>query len=172
MRSDHAQGYIRVDWYTPDGLPNWGDGRLTILGTDGYIELRKYVDIVGRPGTDHPVGARAPAHCTSVGKVLLAHQPQEIVRQVIDNGLTRFTQNTIITGEALPSSPPIAVHTPAPGTSGGVDFRAGSLPVVVQATDAHWHDSVTIAPEEVEIGKLTTAFNTASVPCDCSSLLL
>lgn len=47
------RGYIRLDWYTPDALPNWGDGRLTILGTDGYIELRKYVDVAGRPGTDH-----------------------------------------------------------------------------------------------------------------------
>jgi predicted dehydrogenase len=53
LRSDSGSGYIRVDWYTPDGLANWGDGRLTILGTDGYIELRKYVDIAGRPGTDH-----------------------------------------------------------------------------------------------------------------------
>jgi predicted dehydrogenase len=48
-----ASGYIRVDWFTPDGLPTWGDGRLTILGTDGYIELRKYVDLAGRPGKDH-----------------------------------------------------------------------------------------------------------------------
>jgi predicted dehydrogenase len=53
LRGDLAQGYLRVDWYTPDGLANWGDGRLTILGTDGYIELRKYIDIAGRPGTDH-----------------------------------------------------------------------------------------------------------------------
>jgi predicted dehydrogenase len=49
----NSTGYIRVDWYTPDGLPNWGDGRLTLLGTEGYIELRKYVDIGGRKGTDH-----------------------------------------------------------------------------------------------------------------------
>jgi predicted dehydrogenase len=53
LRSPHASGYVRVDWCTPDGLPTWGDGRLTILGTEGYIELRKYVDIAGRPGTDH-----------------------------------------------------------------------------------------------------------------------
>lgn len=53
LRSDKGQGYIRVDWYTPDALPTWGDGRLTILGTEGTIELRKYVDIAGRPGTDH-----------------------------------------------------------------------------------------------------------------------
>ena len=53
LRSENSQGYIRVDWYTPDALPNWGDGRLTILGTKGYIELRKYIDVAGRGGTDH-----------------------------------------------------------------------------------------------------------------------
>jgi predicted dehydrogenase len=53
LRSENASGYFRVDWFTPDGLPTWGDGRLTIVGTEGYIELRKYVDIGGRPGTDH-----------------------------------------------------------------------------------------------------------------------
>ena len=40
-----ATGYFRVDWFTPDGLSTWGDGRTFILGTDGYIELRKYVDL-------------------------------------------------------------------------------------------------------------------------------
>ncbi|UXN75047.1 Gfo/Idh/MocA family oxidoreductase [Devosia sp. A8/3-2] len=53
LRSDKASGYVRVDWFTPDGLPTRGDGRLTILGTEGYIELRKYVDIAGRDGKDH-----------------------------------------------------------------------------------------------------------------------
>lgn len=53
VRSDHATGYIRIDWFTPDGLATWGDGRTFILGTDGYIEMRKYIDIVGRPGGNH-----------------------------------------------------------------------------------------------------------------------
>lgn len=53
LRSDRASGYCRVDWFTPDGLPTWGDGRLTVVGTAGTIELRKYLDIEGRPGTDH-----------------------------------------------------------------------------------------------------------------------
>ena len=53
LRGDGGTGYIRVDWFTPDGLPTWGDGRLTILGTEGYIELRKYVDIAGAAGSDH-----------------------------------------------------------------------------------------------------------------------
>ena len=44
-----ATNYYRVDWFTPDGLSNWGDGRTLILGTDGYIELRKFVNVtVGR----------------------------------------------------------------------------------------------------------------------------
>jgi predicted dehydrogenase len=53
LRGDKGAGYIRVDWFTPDGLSTWGDGRLTILGTDGFIEIRKNVDIGGRPGGSH-----------------------------------------------------------------------------------------------------------------------
>jgi predicted dehydrogenase len=53
LRCDGGSGYIRVDWFTPDGLPTWGDGRLTILGTDGFIEARKNVDLAGRPGGNH-----------------------------------------------------------------------------------------------------------------------
>ena len=52
-RSNGSRGYVRVDWFTPDGLPTWGDGRLFILGTEGSIEIRKYIDVQGRPGTDH-----------------------------------------------------------------------------------------------------------------------
>ncbi|MBN9345095.1 MAG: hypothetical protein J0I48_02685 [Devosia sp.] len=53
IQSASATGYVRVDWFTPAGLGIWGDGRLTLVGTEGYIELRKYIDIAGRPGKDH-----------------------------------------------------------------------------------------------------------------------
>ena len=53
LRGDRGFGYVRVDWFTPKGLGTWGDGRLFILGTEGYIELRKYVDIMGRKGGNH-----------------------------------------------------------------------------------------------------------------------
>ena len=53
IQGSHGSGYIRVDWFTPDGLNTWGDGRLTVLGTDGYIEIRKNADIAGRNGGDH-----------------------------------------------------------------------------------------------------------------------
>jgi predicted dehydrogenase len=53
LRGNAGFGYVRLDWFTPKGLGTWGDGRLFILGTDGYIELRKYVDIAGRKGGNH-----------------------------------------------------------------------------------------------------------------------
>ena len=53
VRGDGGTGYIRVDWFTPGGLKSWGDGRLTILGTKGFIEIRKNVDIAGREGGNH-----------------------------------------------------------------------------------------------------------------------
>jgi predicted dehydrogenase len=45
LRGNRGMGYVRLDWFTPDGLGTWGDGRLFVLGTDGYIELRKYVNV-------------------------------------------------------------------------------------------------------------------------------
>lgn len=69
LRAHAATGFIRVDWYTQNGLPAWGDGRLFLLGTEGTIELRKYVDLDGRPGADHLflVDARESRHidCSS-----------------------------------------------------------------------------------------------------------
>ncbi len=65
-----ASGYIRVDWFTPDGLPTWGDGRTMILGTEGYIELRKYIDL-GNPGGGvvHLVNGEKHQEFHVVGKV-------------------------------------------------------------------------------------------------------
>jgi predicted dehydrogenase len=45
LRGDRGFGYVRLDWFTPDGLGTWGDGRLFVLGTEGYIEVRKYADV-------------------------------------------------------------------------------------------------------------------------------
>jgi len=49
LATPSVRGYVRLDWFTPDGLPTWGDGRLFVVGT----ELRKNLDIEGRSGTDH-----------------------------------------------------------------------------------------------------------------------
>ncbi|MDN3242088.1 Gfo/Idh/MocA family protein [Glycomyces tritici] len=66
-------GYVRVDWFTPEGLGVFGDGRTLLLGTDGYIELRKYIDI----GTDN-----------GGGQVLLVNQKGQY--RFNANGLTGF----------------------------------------------------------------------------------
>jgi predicted dehydrogenase len=53
LRGDRGFGYVRLDWFTPDGLGTWGDGRLFILGTEGYMEVRKYTNVaVSRQGNN------------------------------------------------------------------------------------------------------------------------
>lgn len=50
-----ATQHFRVDWFTPDGLSTWGDGRIFIEGTEGYIELRKYVNVGNNDGIGNHV---------------------------------------------------------------------------------------------------------------------
>ncbi len=54
-----ATGYFRVDWFSPKGLQTWGDGRTFILGTEGYIELRKYIDMARSTQEGHVYWANA-----------------------------------------------------------------------------------------------------------------
>lgn len=53
VRGDKGTALIRVDWYNPDGSKTWGDTRLLVLGTEGYIEVRPTIDLAGQPGGDH-----------------------------------------------------------------------------------------------------------------------
>ena len=82
LESESARGYIRVDWFTPEALPNWGDGRLMLLGTEGTIELRKYVDVGGAPGTDHLFlvnGTRCERmDCTKAGRPYFARLAADV----------------------------------------------------------------------------------------------
>ena len=66
-----ASCYFRVDWFTPDGLGSWGDGRTFILGTDGYIELRKYLDLARDPEGNqvYLVNGDSEQHMQVTGKV-------------------------------------------------------------------------------------------------------
>lgn len=66
-----ATMYFRVDWLTPAGLSTWGDGRTIILGTDGYIELRKYVDVGREPEGDqlYLVNGGGETHLRLAGQV-------------------------------------------------------------------------------------------------------
>ncbi|MBN9472190.1 MAG: Gfo/Idh/MocA family oxidoreductase [Bosea sp.] len=97
LRSDRASGYIRVDWFTADGLPTWGDGRLTILGTEGTIELRKYLDIAGRPGTDHLflVDKAGTRHIDASGEPLTYFR--DLVADVTNRSERAVTQRHVFT---------------------------------------------------------------------------
>lgn len=53
LKGNGGSGYIRVDWFTPDSLKTWGDGRLTILGTEGFIEIRKNIDLARNSSGNH-----------------------------------------------------------------------------------------------------------------------
>jgi len=93
VRSPHATGYIRIDWFTPDGLATWGDGRIFILGTQGYIEMRKYIDIAGRKGGNHLflVNHKETKYydCTGV------YMPfgEQLVNDVVNRSETAMTQD-------------------------------------------------------------------------------
>ena len=71
LGNNGTSNYVRVDWFTPDGLSTWGDGRTVILGTKGYIELRKYVDVArDRAGDNiYLVDDRGEQHLNVAGKV-------------------------------------------------------------------------------------------------------
>lgn len=92
VRGDGGSGYFRVDWFTPDGLKSWGDGRLTILGTDGYIELRKNIDIVGREGGNHLfLVDHKEARYIDCGEVALTYGPA-LVQDILNRTETAMTQ--------------------------------------------------------------------------------
>ena len=92
VRGNGGTGYMRLDWFTPDGLPTWGDTRLTILGTDGYIEVRKNVDLAGRPGANHLFIADAKGvRYVDCGKVALPFGSQ-LVDDVLNRTETAMTQ--------------------------------------------------------------------------------
>jgi predicted dehydrogenase len=103
LRGDGGFGYVRVDWFTPNGLGTWGDGRLFILGTGGYIELRKYADIAGRRGGDHLfiVDQKAAARYIDCSNVTLPFGPQ-FVSDIVNRTHTAQDQaQALLTAEIV-----------------------------------------------------------------------
>jgi predicted dehydrogenase len=109
-------GYVRVDWFTPDGLSTWGDGRLFILGTEGYIELRKYVNIAsGLDGGNHLyIVDRKEARYIDCKNVPLPFGPQ-FVEDIVDRTQTAQDQEQallaaelVLTGQKNATQPTIA----------------------------------------------------------------
>jgi predicted dehydrogenase len=97
-----VSGYFRVDWLTPEGLSSWGDGRLTILGTSGYIELRKYVDIATGHGTDrlYIVNGQGEHVVSCKGKVGFPFFSQ-LIRDCLERTETAMTQEHVFKAAEL-----------------------------------------------------------------------
>ena len=95
-------GYIRVDWFTPDGLPTWGDGRLFLLGTEGYIELRKYLDVAGRPGANNLLMAdKAGVKYVDCSKVHLPFGPQFVTDVVERTSVAQDQAQALLAAELV-----------------------------------------------------------------------
>jgi predicted dehydrogenase len=92
LRGDGGTGYVRLDWFTPDGLGVWGDTRIIVEGTGGYIEVRKNIDIAGRQGPEHLfiVDGDSVRHIDCSG-VELPYGPQ-IVDDVVNRTETAMSQ--------------------------------------------------------------------------------
>lgn len=96
-----ATNYFRVDWFTPDGLRSWGDGRTFILGTDGYIEMRKYLNVGTGQGGDQLflVDKNKEHHFELTGKVGFKYFGQLILDCInrTENAMTQ--EHALLAGE-------------------------------------------------------------------------
>jgi len=102
MSGNGGTGYVRVDWFTPDGLPTWGDGRLFVLGTEGYIELRKYVNVATelKGGNHLYIVDRKQARYIDCNKVPLPFGPQ-FVRDVVERSAVAQDQEQALLAAEL-----------------------------------------------------------------------
>lgn len=93
VMNNGSTGFVRVDWFSPEGLRTWGDGRTVILGTDGYIELRKYVNIAADDGTDHVflVNGTGEQYINAAGRVGYPFFGA-LIRDCLDRTETAMTQ--------------------------------------------------------------------------------
>jgi len=101
LRGDRGLGYVRLDWFTPDGLGTWGDGRLFLLGTDGYIEIRKYADVgVKRQGNNLFIVDNKQARSIDCNQMPLPFGPQ-FVADIVNRTHTAQDQDECLLAAQL-----------------------------------------------------------------------
>ena len=102
MSGSGGTGYVRVDWFTPNGLGTWGDGRLFVLGTEGYIELRKYADPAGKPGGNHLfIVDGKSARYLDCSKVYLPFGPQFVTDVVERTQIAQDQEQALLAAELV-----------------------------------------------------------------------
>jgi predicted dehydrogenase len=112
MSGDGGTGYVRVDWFTPDGLSTWGDGRLFILGTEGYIELRKYINVASNlAGGNHLyIVDRKQARYIDCKNVELPFGPQFVTDIVERSSLAQDQEQALLAAELVLKAQKIATR--------------------------------------------------------------
>jgi predicted dehydrogenase len=119
LTTPSVRGYARVDWFTPDGLPTWGDGRLFLLGTEGTLELRKNLDIEGREGADHLFLATRDATRYIDCSALEVTYYRDFLADIRDGSQTTMPQDDVFTvcRLALDAQAQATRYTPRTGAS-------------------------------------------------------
>ena len=112
MTGNGGTGYVRVDWFTPDGLDTWGDGRLFVLGSEGYIELRKYTNVAsGLKGGNHLyVVDKQQARYIDCGKVTLPFGPQFVADVVERTEVAQNQEQALLAAELVLQAQKIATR--------------------------------------------------------------
>ncbi len=102
LRGDRGLGYVRLDWFTPDGLGTWGDGRLFILGTDGYIEVRKYANVaVSHEGNNLFIVDKDNARYIDCNNMTLPFGPQFVADIVNRTHLAQDLDEALLAAELV-----------------------------------------------------------------------
>ncbi|HTX76435.1 MAG TPA: Gfo/Idh/MocA family oxidoreductase [Terracidiphilus sp.] len=102
LRGDRGLGYVRLDWFTPDGLGTWGDGRLFILGTEGYIEVRKYTNVaVSKQGNNLYIVDRNSARFIDCNNMPLPFGPEFVADIVNRTHLAQDQEQCLLAAELV-----------------------------------------------------------------------
>ncbi len=102
LRGNRGLGYVRLDWFTPAGVGTWGDGRLFILGADGYIEMRKYTNIaVSRQGNNLFVVDSKQARYIDCNAMPLPFGPQFVADIVNRTHLAQNQDEALLAAELV-----------------------------------------------------------------------
>ena len=102
LRGDRGFGYVRLDWFTPDGLGTWGDGRLFILGTKGYIEVRKYTNVaVSKQGNNLFLVDGTQQRYIDCNNVVLPFGPQFVADIVNRTHIAQDQVQTLLAAELV-----------------------------------------------------------------------
>jgi predicted dehydrogenase len=100
LRGNRGMGYVRLDWFTPDGLGTWGDGRLFVLGTEGYIELRKYINVaVAKSGNNLFIVDQKEARYIDCSNLTLPFGPQFVADVVNRTHLAQDQTQCLLAAE-------------------------------------------------------------------------